>query len=156
MPIEKERKFLVLNDLWKKDISSFNFITQGYLSLDPFRTVRARVLDDRGFLTIKGISSGDSRLEYEYEIPYEQAEDILKNICIKPLLVKKRYNVMEGVNIWSIDEFLGENEGLFIAEFEYSDINKEIYSIPEWLGKEVTGDIRYYNSYLCEKSYKSW
>ena len=156
MPIEKERKFLISNDLWKENISSFDNIIQGYISVEPSRIVRVRIFGDKGFLTVKGLSMGDSRLEYEYEIPYKHARELLEFICIKPLLTKKRYNILENGNTWVVDEFLEENEGLYLAEFEYSDKNIDILTSPKWLGQEVTGDKRYYNSCLCEKPYKYW
>ena len=156
MPIEKERKFLVLNDLWKENVSSFDNIIQGYISVEPSKTVRVRIFGGKGFLAIKGLSMGDSRLEYEYEIPYKHAQELLESICIKPLLTKKRYNILENGNAWIVDKFLEENEGLYLAEFEYSDTNIDILTSPKWLGQEVTGDKRYYNSYLCENPYKYW
>ena len=147
MPIEKERKFLLKNDSWRNSISCSDVIVQGYLSLAPERTVRIRILNDKGFLTVKGISKGDSRLEYEYEIPYEHASQLLENLCIKPLLKKKRHTVYESGFV--IDEFLEDHEGLFIAEFEYSETNTDIDVFPDWIGLEVTGNKNYYNSMLC-------
>ena len=113
---EIERKFLVKGNDWPKE--NGKFYRQGYLSLDPARVVRVRQEEDESYITIKGLSKGASRLECEYEIPKEDAETLLDQVCLKPLIEKKRYKIPQGSLIWEIDEFLGENKGLLLAEIE--------------------------------------
>lgn len=153
---EIERKFLLKDGV---DIDSLGVaieITQGYLSSVKERTVRARVKGDKGFLTIKGIgnSSGASRFEFEKEITVDEAKHLL-DICEKPILSKTRTNVKVGNHIFEVDRFLLENEGLIVAEVELGSEN-EAFEKPSWLGKEVTGDTKYYNSMLVKNPYKNW
>jgi adenylate cyclase len=153
--IEIERKFLVLGD-YKPFASSKFEIKQGYISTDKHRTVRIRIVDDQGFITIKGASdeSGMVRMEWEKKIPLDEAVALL-GLCSQPLIEKTRYIVELDDHLIEIDEFSGENEGLTLAEIELSDIN-EVVDLPNWLGKEVTNDSKYYNSYLSKHPYKSW
>jgi adenylate cyclase len=156
MAQEIERKFLILNDSYKAEaIRSFR-ITQGYLSANPERSVRVRIRDHTGFLTIKGASgaSGISRFEWEKEISIVEAEELLR-ICEPGVIDKIRYEVTSGSHTIEVDEFLGENAGLQIAEIELSH-EDEPYLRPDWLGAEVTGQSRYYNSMLSKKPYRSW
>ena len=150
---EIERKFLVKGDFPKENGVR---IIQGYLSSVPERTVRVRVKGDKGYLTVKGIgnASGASRFEWEIEIPKEDALNLLK-ICEPGVIDKTRYHVKVGNHTFEIDEFYGDNEGLVIAEVELKDENEE-FEKPEWLGEEVTGDVRYYNSMLMKNPYKNW
>jgi len=154
--IEIERKFLVVSDNFKKEASSTKSIKQGYLNSHPERTVRVRIKGDKGYITIKGKSndSGTSRLEWEKEIPAADAEQLLV-LCEKGAIDKIRYEVKAGSHTFEVDEFFGDNEGLLIAEVELLDEN-EAFEKPLWLGKEVTGDERYYNSYLSNKPYITW
>jgi adenylate cyclase len=154
--IEIERKFLVTADTFKKEAFTQNRITQGYLSSIPERTVRVRIKGDRGFLTIKGASneSGLSRFEWEKEIPVDEARKLLL-LCEKGVIDKTRFEVKTGTHIFEVDEFYGENKGLIIAEIELAT-ETEIYKKPEWLGKEVTNDNRYYNSYLSKHPFSKW
>jgi len=154
--IEIERKFLVTADTFKKEAFTQNRITQGYLSSIPERTVRVRIKGDRGFLTIKGASneSGLSRFEWEKEIPVDEAQKLLL-LCEKGVIDKTRFEVKVGNHIFEVDEFYGENKGLIIAEIELATEN-EIFEKPEWLGKEVTNDTRYYNSYLSKHPFSKW
>lgn len=154
--IEIERKFLVTSEAFKKEAFSENRIKQGYLSSVPERTVRVRTKGDRGFLTIKGISSesGMSRFEWEKEIDIEEAEKLLL-LCENGIIDKTRFEVKVMGNVFEIDEFYGENEGLIMAEIELLS-EKEKFEKPEWLGKEVTTDHRFYNSYLSNHPFKSW
>jgi len=154
--IEIERKFLVNSLAFKEEAFAHNDIAQGYLNSNPERTVRIRIKDTKGFITIKGIGnqSGASRLEWEKEIPLEEAKALLK-LCEKGVIEKTRYEVKSGKHIIEIDEFHGDNNGLIIAEIELKDENESIIK-PSWLGKEVTGDKRYYNSYLSLNPYKTW
>ncbi len=150
---EIERKFLVKGDFPKENGVR---IIQGYLSSVPERTVRVRVKGDKGYLTVKGIgnASGASRFEWEIEIPKEDALNLLK-ICEPGVIDKTRYHVKVGNHTFEIDEFYGDNEGLVIAEVELKDENEE-FEKPEWLGEEVTGDVRYYNAMLMKNPYKNW
>lgn len=154
--IEIERKFLVTNDDFKQQAFRQNRIKQGYLSAVPERTVRVRIKGDRGFMTVKGVSSatGMSRFEWEKEISVEDANQLLL-LCERGVIDKTRFEVKKGNHIYEIDEFYGENEGLVMAEIELNSEN-EHFEKPEWLGDEVTTDPRYYNSYLSTNPYKSW
>ena len=154
--IEIERKFLVMSESFKTEAFTQNRISQGYLSSVPGRTVRVRIKGEKGFLTIKGASneSGLSRFEWEKEIPAEEAVALLK-LCEKGVIDKTRFEVKMGNHIFEIDEFYGENEGLIMAEIELKS-ETEPFEKPSWLGKEVTHDKRYYNSYLSKNPYKNW
>lgn len=154
--IEIERKFLVTSKNFINEAFSKKRIVQAYLSSVPERTVRIRIKDDKGFLTIKGKSNetGMSRLEWEKEIDVQEAEKLL-SICEKGMLDKIRYEVKSGKHTVEVDVFSGENEGLIIAEIELEDEN-ELFEKPSWLGKEVTNDERYYNVYLSQKPFNEW
>ena len=154
--VEIERKFLVKTTDFKEQAYAQNRIAQGYLSSIPERTVRVRIKGEKGFLTIKGASneSGLSRFEWEKEIPAEEAVALLK-LCEKGVIDKTRFEVKMGNHIFEIDEFYGENEGLIMAEIELKS-ETEPFEKPSWLGKEVTQDKRYYNSYLSKNPYKNW
>jgi adenylate cyclase len=155
MAQEIERKFLV-NGEFKTLASKQTRITQGYLSSVPERTVRVRIKGDKGFITIKGIgnASGASRYEWEKEIPVTEVEELLK-ICEPGVIDKTRYLVKNGDHVFEVDEFYGDNEGLIVAELELKS-EDESFSKPEWLGEEVTGDARYFNSMLMKNPYKNW
>ncbi|NDV57821.1 CYTH domain-containing protein [Bacteroides sp. 519] len=155
MAQEIERKFLVSGNFKSQAIRSVR-ITQGYLSSIPERTVRVRIKGDKGFITIKGISdaSGASRYEWEKEIPVSEVEELLK-LCEPGLIDKTRYLIPVGKHTYEVDEFYGDNEGLVVAEVELTSLDEAFYK-PEWLGREVTGDSRYYNSMLMKKPYKRW
>jgi len=152
---EVERKFLVSGD-FTKHISKSTRIIQGYLSSVPERTVRVRVKGEKGFLTIKGIGndSGASRFEWEKEISVKEAEDLMK-ICEPGVIDKTRHLVKAGAHTFEVDEFYGDNEGLTLAEVELTDEN-ENFEKPSWLGNEVTGDVKYYNSMLMKNPFKKW
>jgi adenylate cyclase len=154
--IEIERKFLVTSEAFKTESFTQNRIAQGYLSSVPGRTVRVRIKGNMGFLTIKGASneSGLSRFEWEKEIPIDEAIVLLK-LCEEGVIDKTRFEVKIRNHIFEIDEFYGENEGLIIAEIELNS-ETEAFEKPNWLGKEVTNDRRYYNSYLSKKPFKNW
>ncbi len=151
---EIERKFLVLNDGYKKQSKAVLY-KQGFLSTQKERVVRVRVAGDKAFLTVKGITRSISRSEFEYEIPFEDAETMLNELCEKPLIIKYRYKIPMGDFVWEVDEFLEENKGLVIAEIELEQEGQN-YPIPEWLGKEVTKDPKYYNSNLVKNPYSNW
>jgi adenylate cyclase len=154
--IEIERKFLVLSDAFKSISVTQNQIAQGYLNSDPERTVRVRIKNNQGFITIKGKSneSGLSRLEWEKEIDVAEATQLLA-LCEKGVIHKTRYEVPFGQHVVEVDVFEGENEGLIMAEIELKS-ETETYAVPEWLGEEVTNDARYYNSYLSQNPYTLW
>lgn len=153
---EIERKFLVTSEAFKKEAFAQNRIAQGYLSAVPERTVRVRIKGNKGFLTIKGASntSGLTRFEWEKEIPVNEAAALLK-LCEKGIIDKIRFEVKMGNHVFEIDEFYGDNEGLVMAEIELKS-ETETFEKPSWLGKEVTSDNRYYNSYLSKNPYKNW
>ena len=155
MAQEIERKFLVKGD-FKSEVFKSTRITQGYLSSVPERTVRVRVKGEKGFITIKGIGneSGASRYEWEKEIPVEEVRELLK-ICEPGVIDKTRYLVKNGEFTFEVDEFYGDNEGLTVAEIELPDEQAE-FNHPAWLGEEVTGDVRFYNSMLMKNPYKNW
>ncbi len=153
MSIEIERKFLIKNSDWKNLYRSKITIIQGYLNSEPERTVRIRIIGEKGVLTIKGKNSGIRRAEFEYEIPPEDANALIQ-LCEKPLIEKVRYYVDHNHMTWEIDEFHGDNSGLIIAEIELKNENQEI-KIPDWIGEEVSGKIEYYNSSLIKNPYKN-
>lgn len=155
MAQEIERKFLVKGD-FKSLATKSTRIIQGYLSSVPERTVRVRVKGDKGFITIKGIGSqsGASRYEWEKEIPVDEVNELLK-ICEPGVIDKTRFLVPVGKHTFEVDEFYGENEGLILAEIELSS-EGESFETPNWIGQEVTGDARYYNSMLMKNPYKGW
>jgi adenylate cyclase len=154
--IEIERKFLVTSEAFKKEAFTQNRITQGYLSSVSGRTVRVRIKGNIGFLTIKGASneSGLSRFEWEKEIPVEEAQELML-LCEKGVIDKTRFEVKIGNHIFEVDEFYAENKGLIMAEVELNS-ETETFEKPTWLGKEVTGDKRYYNSYLSKNPFIDW
>jgi len=154
MGIEIERKFLVVGNDYRAEGRGLSY-RQGYLSTIKERVVRVRIIGQQGFLTIKGANVGAVRPEFEYEIPIADAAVMLENLCEKPTLDKIRYQVKFRGFIWEVDEFLGENTGLIVAEIELADENQAIIK-PEWVGEEVTGDPRYFNSNLIKAPYKSW
>ncbi len=155
MALEIEKKFLVTGD-FRNESEKATRITQGYLSSVPERTVRVRIKGDRGYITIKGIgsASGASRFEWEKEIPVSEVEQLLE-ICEPGVIDKTRYLVRSGKHTFEVDEFYGENEGLILAEVELSSEDEEFVK-PGWLGQEVTGDARYYNSMLMKNPFKNW
>lgn len=150
---EIERKFLVKGNSWRTGPGMR--IRQGYLRNEISGVVRVRTKGKRGYLTIKGSTTGITRLEFEYEIPFEDADQILDTLCVKPLIEKIRYEVHEGGFIWEIDEFEGENAGLVVAEIELQEEDQG-FPYPEWLGREVTDEPRYQNSNLVKYPYWKW
>lgn len=157
MAQEIERKFLVAGD-YKSEAYASVRITQGYLSRVPERVVRVRIKGDKGFITIKGTTNdtGLSRFEWEKEIPLADAQSLLK--LAEPGVIDKTRHLIkntDGRHIWEVDEFHGDNEGLVMAEIELESEN-DLFDKPSWLGKEVTGDKRYYNAYLSENPYRLW
>jgi len=152
--IEIERKFLLIGSDWKK-LARGTVYRQGYLHSSENRTVRIRVAGGTGFVTIKGGGTGIRRLEFEYQIPVKDAEIMLEKLCEKPLVEKKRYKIDYAGFTWEVDEFFGENEGLTVAEIELTS-EEQPFAKPPWVGKEVSGDPRYFNAVLCKFPYSAW
>ena len=152
---ELERKFLVINDRWRRRAGRGVIYRQGYLSTDPKRSVRVRVAGEKAAITIKSETVGAGRDEYEYPIPKEEAERMLRTLCVKPLIKKTRYVIKKGKLKWELDRFAAENRGLVIAEVELKDAKQDIEK-PDWLGDEVTGDKRYFNLSLVKHPYSEW
>ena len=155
MGIEIERKFLVKKSKWEAlKKPKGNFLKQGYILTDPDKTIRVRLNNTIGTLTIKGLSIGATRQEFEYEIPEMEARQLL-NEFVKSSLEKHRYEIVYKDKLWEVDEFHGDNVGLVIAEIELSNEN-EAFELPDWIDKEVTGDAKYYNSNLSINPYLNW
>ena len=162
MGTEIERKYLVKQTKWRshKQLCQRQFpdlgqkYCQGYIPTVNNTTVRVRVVGDRGYLTIKSKVIGHTRAEYEYEIPVAEAQEMLDNLCVKPLIEKFRYRIPSDRLIWEVDEFIGENEGLIIAEVELEHEDQQI-ELPDWIEKQVN-DKKYFNSYLVKHPYSQW
>ncbi|WP_017294513.1 CYTH domain-containing protein [Geminocystis herdmanii] len=154
MGLEIERKFLVNHRLWQPPDNGILY-RQGYIYTHNGNTVRIRIAGDKGFVTFKGKTKGMARSEFEYEIPLEDAGEMLDTLCDRPLIEKIRYRIKIDHLTWEIDEFLGDNQGLLLAEVELSSENQEII-LPNWITEEVTQDSRYYNSNLAKKPYGEW
>jgi adenylate cyclase len=154
MAIEIERKFLVRDSSWKEGVVG-KLYRQGYLSREKGSTVRVRRVEERAFLTVKGPGDGLSRPEYEYEIPVADGQELLDTLCEQPLIEKIRYLIPHAGMVWEVDEFLGDNRGLVVAEIELSS-PEQSFEEPAWLGTEVTGDPRYYNSSLSRDPFCGW
>ena len=154
MAKEIERKFLVKGDAWRA-LAKGTTYRQGYLNSAKERTVRVRTAEDKAFLTIKGLTLGATRAEYEYAIPFDEGKAMLDALAEKPLIEKKRYKIPAGDLTWEIDEFLGDNAGLTVAEVELKS-EDQAFDRPAWLGDEVTGDTRYYNANLIKKPFTRW
>jgi len=155
MAVEIERKFLLKNDSWRNYYTKKMELRQGYLSVSRECTVRVRVSDDKGWMTIKGITRNISRSEFEYLIPKVDAENMLLEFASENIVEKIRYFIDYQGAEWVVDEFFGRNRGLFLAEIELSS-EDVIYEKPAWLGEEVSGDYRYSNSNLSKKPYLNW
>jgi CYTH domain-containing protein len=154
MGTEIERKFLLTGDEWRTMAAGVVYC-QGYLCLEKDSTVRVRIAGDKAFLTIKGKSSGISRMEYEYPIPLEDARVMLAELCARPIIEKKRYRITFQGFVWEVDEFSGENEGLLVAEIELEEEGQE-FEKPSWIGEEVSSDRRYANANLVRNPYSTW
>lgn len=152
MGLEIERKFLVKSDRWR-DLAPGILYRQGYIP--STHTVRVRIVGEQGFLTIKGATQGISRSEFEYAIPVEDAAQLLDTLCQPPLIEKYRHKIDLNGLIWEVDEFLGENQGLVMAEVELQDDNQAI-ELPDWIGEEVSHDSRYYNINLAKHPFTRW
>ena len=155
MPQEIERKFLIRHDLWdaltKPEGQVFR---QGYILTDPKKTIRVRLTTTKAYLTIKGLTTGATRLEYEYEIPRQEAMELLDHFAVRELS-KTRYILDFKNKIWEVDEFSGDNAGLVVAEIELQS-EDESFDLPDWIDREVTDDARYYNANLTLNPYCNW
>jgi adenylate cyclase len=154
MAQEIERKFLVKGNAWKEGVQGIRY-RQGYLSSQAERTVRVREAGDKAYLTIKGLSAGASRSEYEYSIPLQDAREMLDTLCEQPLIDKVRYKIPHKGHIWEVDVFAAENSGLVVAEIELQSEN-ETFELPDWVSDEVTYDARYFNSSLSKYPFRNW
>jgi len=154
MGIEIEKKFLITNDRWKA-LGNGKEYCQGYLSSGKGTSLRIRTIGEHGIITVKGPNEGGKRLEFEYDIPYVDAREMLDKLCLKPLIDKIRYKIPFGGFTWEVDVFKGENAGLVFAEIELENVDQP-FDIPEWIGEEVTGDPKYYNASLVSYPYSQW
>ena len=154
MAKEIERKFLVKGDAWRELAEGVAY-RQGYLNSRKERTVRIRTVGEKAFLTVKGPTKGVTRTEFEYEIPYEDCLAMLEELAEKPIIEKKRYHIPAGPYVWEVDEFFGVNEGLILAEIELPS-EDAVFEKPDWIGEEVSGDARYFNSSLVANPYSVW
>ena len=154
MGTEIERKFLLTGAGWRENAQGL-LLRQGYISSQPGGTVRVRTANNRGYLTLKGKTTGVSRLEFEYPIPLEDADILLEQLCQKPILEKIRYRIDYKGHIWEVDEFLGDNAGLLVAEIELT-AEDQPFPKPPWIGEEVSDDPRYRNSSLSRNPFLHW
>jgi adenylate cyclase len=155
MGIEIERKFLLASDAWRAQATESADLVQGYLMRGDGSAIRVRVKGDKAKLNIKHTVDGINRLEYEYDIPLDDAQEILQRVALRPLIEKTRHLVRVGEHVWEIDEFHGENAGLVMAEIELGS-DDEAFQRPDWIGQEVSDDPRYYNSNLSKLPYSQW
>lgn len=155
MALEIERKFLVRSDAWREQVESRELLRQGYLTSGSACSIRARVAGEHAWLNIKAKRSGMTRLEFEYAIPRADGDEILRELCQGPLLEKYRHRIPAGSLTWEVDEFLGANAGLVVAEIELPNESAD-FQRPDWLGEEVTDDERYYNFNLARQPYGEW
>jgi len=156
MKFEIERKYLVDRTRWMANTypEDASFMQQAYLSRDPARSIRVRVTENRAWITIKGKAKGIKRPEYEYQIPVKDAEELM-DLAVSSVVIKRRYRHRIKGYLWEVDEFLGENEGLILAEIELKD-ESETPALPEWIIREVTGDPKYYNMNLAVHPFQTW
>jgi adenylate cyclase len=152
---EIERKFLLESDAWRDEVESSKRLVQGYVARRDHSAVRVRIDGDRAELNIKHALDGIQRLEFEYEIPLADAREMLDRVALRPLIDKTRHHVRHQGHLWEIDEFHGENAGLIVAEIELGSAD-ESFAEPAWLGREVSDDVRYYNSNLSQTPYSQW
>ncbi|HIX27670.1 MAG TPA: CYTH domain-containing protein [Candidatus Barnesiella excrementigallinarum] len=155
MGLEIERKFKVKDLSYRQNAVECKYYKQGYISTDKARTIRIRIAGDSAFLTIKSTNRGCTRQEFEYPIPLADAAEMLDTLCLPGIIEKKRYIYRYEGHTWEIDEFLGDNAGLVVAEIELKS-ESESFQLPPFIGSEVTGDPRYYNSSLSVKPYNTW
>jgi adenylate cyclase len=157
MGIETERKFLVTDDSWRAQVRRTNLVRQGYLSTEVDRVVRVRLVDDAvGAITVKGRRSGDQRAEFECPVPAADAAAMIDTLCLQPLIEKRRHLLDLAPGEWVVDEFLGANAGLVVAEVEYEPSQAADLPVPTWVSADVTEQDRYRNSQLVQRPYSTW
>lgn len=155
MGIEIEKKFLTINDSWREQADDGIHMVQGYMGSNEKSSIRVRINGNSANLNIKSKTIGIQRSEYEYDIPVEEAKTLLATLCDKPYIEKTRYHILHDSHQWEIDVFSGENDGLIVAELELESVD-ESYMLPDWVGREVSDDPRYYNICLVTHPYKDW
>lgn len=155
MATEIERKFLLTSEEWRDQVERSERMTQGYLLAQAKSSVRLRIAGNSAWLNIKSATVGVSRSEYEYPVPVSDAEEMLANLAEGPLIDKTRHYVRYAKHLWEVDEFHGDNAGLIVAEVELASVGEQ-FDKPAWVGEDVSGDVRYYNSMLTKKPYKDW
>ncbi len=155
MAVEIEKKFLIISNNWRDDASEGVQFLQGYFATNDSCSIRVRIAGNKANLNIKSATLGVTRTEYEYSISMKDAEQMLQNLCIQPLIEKTRYHVKHDEHTWEVDVFAGKNEGLVVAEIELKSTN-EAFTKPNWIGDEVSDDPRYYNVSLVSYPYKNW
>lgn len=155
MAIEIERKFRLRNDSWRAEVSESTLLRQGYLANTTRASVRVRIAGEQGWLSVKAMTQRIARAEFEYSIPVAEAEQMLAGLCEGPLIEKWRHRVLHGESEWEIDEFLGENAGLVVAELELES-EEQHFPRPAWLGAEVSSEERYYNFRLAQHPFRLW
>ena len=155
MAKEIERKFLVTNDEWRDQVKKQAYYRQGYINDAVECSIRIRIASDKAFLNIKSATLGIERMEYEYPVPLDDANEMLDSFALGPVIEKTRYFVDIGEHTWEIDVFEGDNQGLVVAEIELNDEN-ESFEMPSWAGEDVSHDTRYYNVCLVKHPYKDW
>ena len=155
MATEIERKFLVISESWRSQVQRSEQFRQGYLSNNPNASVRVRIADEQATLNIKGMTIGVARPEFEYAIPLTDAHELLNQLCSPPLIEKTRHYVDYLGKIWEVDEFHGDNQGLIVAEVELNAVD-EVFALPDWAGKDVSHEPRYYNVLLTQYPYRQW
>lgn len=155
MAIEIERKFLLRDDSWRSAAQTSQVFRQGYLNNETRCSIRVRTTNDQAWVNIKSVTIGAQRQEFEYEIPVSDGNTMLSTLALRPIIEKRRHFIELGHHLWEIDEFFGDNSGLIVAEIELQSPD-ESFERPGWLGKEVTEDVRYYNTSLCRHPYKDW
>lgn len=155
MAIEIEHKFLIVNDDWRNEADEGIYMVQGYMGSNEKSSIRIRIHGDSANLNIKGKTIGIQRSEYDYPIPVDEAKEILESLCDRPFIEKTRFHVMHEGHKWEIDVFAGDNEGLIVAEVELDSVG-ESFSLPDWVGEDVSDNPRYYNICLVMHPYKDW
>ncbi len=155
MATEIERKYLTVNDDWRENADAGVRIIQAYMTSNDKSSIRIRIQGEQANINIKSKTLGIERSEYEYAIPLTEAKEMLENLCDRPFIEKTRYRVINDQHEWEIDVFAGDNEGLIVAELELSSAD-EVFALPDWIGKEVSNDPRYYNICLVTHPYNKW
>ena len=155
MGTEIEKKYLIVNDDWRKESDEGTYMVQGYMGTNEKSSIRIRIHGETANLNIKSSTIGITRSEYDYPVPIDEAKEILETLCDRPYVEKTRYHVMYEGHEWEIDVFAGDNDGLIVAEIELGSVDEE-FKLPDWIGEDVSDDPRYYNVCLVTHPYKDW